>query len=823
MKLKKYTIGLFFRELSDMYQLEIINNIFRVASEYDINIICFSGGFTGKDGRNSETLLFDIAGTRNIDGLIVISSAIFNTHNAVQTREFFNRYAPLPVVSIGLAVSGYSSVTVDSHSGFQKLIEHLFIDHSYRHPLFIKGPQGHLEADERYDIFCSVIEKNILAVDKPVVLKGDFSIQAGRELILDYMSRHSPDEIDIVIASNDNMALGVMQAFSTLSIRVPNDIAVTGFDNNIESTYILPNLTTVNQPMDRVSEIAVKQILSLINGGKTQNIAVPTRFIRRQSCGCLMSVIEEEQQKGGSNRKTSFSSVFDKHSVIEEVEDILSHRPEIAALISRQKEVAGFSLSEFLNRLRGDVNEETYASAYSYFVSVYYHNLIESEYLFEANSIVLEVKHTLSAIEFEAETKNRYLSKISNIELFAVNCIKQTLLNHKIENERKFVDIQRSISLLTDSSDIYQLMGIAGQIARELAFSRCYISLFEQTKDFPSTARLFLSYQNGKTNIPGKMGIPFQTRELFPHDSIDPKGHFLLVMKPLIFQEEYLGFILFEMNAREDISYIDSLSLHLSSAVKSVMMMEKLKNREKHLKTEVERKTRQLRNLNEQLQNDINERKVLEKGILQISSRERERIGSDIHDVVCQNLAGISMMLTAQVHAMDEKKGLELEEIIDTLNETIVETRQIARGYFNISLREDGLIPTVKDYMSKLSELHKIKWDFSYDSGLEIADAEIARHLYYLIQEAVLNALKHADPDKVSISLRKEQNLLILEVSDDGCGLPGNFMERKGLGFHLMQYRANIISGKFSACKNSTGGTSIFCSLPLQTIMKEGI
>ncbi|MCF7948399.1 MAG: substrate-binding domain-containing protein [Spirochaetia bacterium] len=819
MKLKKTTIGLFFRELADMYQLGIINNIYRMATKYDINVICFSGRFSEKDG-SSDTLLFDIADSRNIDGLIVISSAIFDVHNAEQIQEFFARYKPLPMVSIGLTVPGYSSVTVDSHSGFERLMEHLFSEHSYRHPLFIEGPQGHLEADERYNVFRQVIKDNRFDIKEPIVLTGDFSIQSGRELISEYLNSHSAEDIDVIIASNDNMALGVMQALSELAIRVPDDIAVTGFDNNIESTYVLPNLTTVNQPVDKISEKSVMQILALISGEEFSQIMIPTEFIHRQSCGCMQTVIEKDRvveiQKAKMGSHDSQAS-----DLTDLVMRSLAKQSEFLQISERLEKETGFVLEEFLRVLSSDVQGHSHSAAHSYFVAAYYHNLVKSDHLFEANSLLLEVKHTLARISCEPEMKNAYLSKLSAIELFAVNCIKQSLLNQKITNERKFVTIQKSISLLTDSSNIYQLMGITGKIAVELAFSKCYIALFETANQFPVMSRLFLSYQNGKTNIPGKMGIPFHTRELFPPGSIDVNDHFLLVMKPLIFQGEHLGFILFEMNAREDIPYIDSLSLHLSSAIKSVGMMEKLKNREKHLQIEVDKKTRQLRSLNEKLQQDINERKQLEEGILQISSRERERIGSDIHDILCQDLAGISMLLSAQANTLHEADRKKLDEIIEMLNGTTVRARQMARGYFNIGLREDGLIPTLKEYTDKITELYNVECSFFYDDVLEVSDMDVLRHLYYLVQEAILNALKHAQPHHIYVYLRREQRLLILEVADDGSGLPGNFMERKGLGFHLMQYRANIISAKFSACKNNLGGTSIYCSLPLQVVYKE--
>jgi len=819
MKLRKPTIGLFSRELADMYQLGLINNIFRAATEKNVNVICFSGGISGGSTGQNETLLFDMAGARNIDALIVISSAIFNVHNAAEIRDFFSHYEPIPVVSIGLDVPGYSSVIVDSQSGFRWLLDHMFNEHSYVRPLFIKGPPGHLEADHRYEIFLQAAENYRLSMENIRILEGDFSIQSGRTLVSEYLNEYSLSEIDSVIASNDNMALGAIQALSDYSLKVPEDIAVTGFDNNLESTYVLPNLTTVNQPVDRISEIAVEQTLSMLNGGAPERIVIPTGFIRRQSCGCVNSVMENSAETSAGGRVKTEAVVSTGEQVVV-LGEILGNIRAAVPFIHRKGRLPGFSISDFLKHLHSDAIGETGDSAFSYFVSLFYHNLSSPEILSDANSLVMEIKHALSETEIPSGIRDSCLSVLSPIELFSVNCIKQTLQHQKIDNERKFVAIQQSISLLSDSSDIYQLMRITGQIAGELAFSRCYVSLFDSSSGFPSSSRLFLSYQEGRTNIPGKTGIPFATMDLFPRGSIDPAGHFLLVVKPLVFQNEYLGFIMFEMNAREDIPYMDSLSIHLSSALKSVMMMENLRDREKHLKVAVEKKTRQLRRLNEQLQNDINERKRLERGILQISSKERERIGSDIHDVLCQNLAGVSMMLTAQANNAGERKG-EMEEIIDTLNDTIVEARQMAHGYFNISLREDGLIPTLLDYTGKISELYGVSCVLSYDEYLEIRDPETALHLYYLVQEAVRNAVTHASPERIRVSLRREQRLLVLEIEDDGCGLPGNFMEQKGLGFHLMQYRANIIGAKFSAFKGSSGGTSVFCSLPLESAVRE--
>ena len=819
MKLQKTTIGLFFRELSDMYQLGIINHIYQAAAKYNINIICFSGRFSRQNG-SSDTLLFDIADAENLDGLIVISSAIFDVHNAEQVQGFFARYSPLPIVSIGMQVPGYASVTVDSHIGFEKLVDHLFTKHGYQRPLFIKGPNGHLEADERYNVFYRALENKKDLIEDPVVLTGDFSIESGRDLILEYLDTHYAADIDVIIASNDNMALGAMQALSLCSLRVPNDIAVTGFDDNIESTYVLPNITTVSQPVGEISTLSVQLILSLIAGEAPRQSVIPTEFIHRQSCGCMQTAIDSVQP---TRMRPEVRSQIKNNSedITVRLDRILSKHTIANTVIKKLETETAFRINDFLFHLQNDVDGKSSTAAHSYFVNVFYHNLVKSEHLFEANNIILEVKHTFAQIECAAEIKNMYLSKLSVIELFALNCIKQNLLQQKITNERKFVAIQKSISMLTDSSDIFQLMRITGKIASELGFSKCYISLFETPQQFPFMSRLFLSYQNGKTHIPGKMGIPFHTKRLFPHGSIDPENHFLLVMKPLVFQNEHLGFILFEMSAREDIPYIDSLSLHLSSAIKSVGMMEKLKDREKHLQIEVDRKTRQLQILNEQLQQDINERKRLEEGILQISSRERERIGSDIHDILCQDLAGISMLLSAQSNTMEAEERRKLEDVIETLNETTVRARKMARGFFNIGLREDGLIPSLKEYVKKISDRYGVECSLSYDEIIEVSNTDVLRHLYYIVQEAILNALKHADPQHIYVRIRSEHRLIVFEVSDDGCGLSGNFMEQKGLGFHLMQYRARIITANFSACKNNEGGTSIYCSLPRQLVVKE--
>jgi PAS domain S-box-containing protein len=211
---------------------------------------------------------------------------------------------------------------------------------------------------------------------------------------------------------------------------------------------------------------------------------------------------------------------------------------------------------------------------------------------------------------------------------------------------------------------------------------------------------------------------------------------------------------------------------------------------------------------------DITERKRLEREILEISNREQQRMGHDLHDGVCQQLAGIAYRVDILADQLEEKNFPEASEagrIGGLINEAITQTRSVARGLFPVHLEESGLVLTLEELAANATNLFKIKCDFSCGEPAPILENAVAAHLYYIAQEAVLNAVKHGKATHVTISLKYTDGHFILNVQDDGMGFQPTNGKPTGMGIRIMNYRAKTIGATLDLKSSPGNGTRLAC------------
>ena len=213
---------------------------------------------------------------------------------------------------------------------------------------------------------------------------------------------------------------------------------------------------------------------------------------------------------------------------------------------------------------------------------------------------------------------------------------------------------------------------------------------------------------------------------------------------------------------------------------------------------------------------DITEHKRLEKEVLQISELEQRRIGQDLHDGICQHLAGIEM-LSAALGQKLTKKGRELEaqaeNIAAQMRDVIAQTRSLARGLSPVVLESEGLMAALSELAANTKRLFSVKCHFECSVPVYVHDLITATHLFRIAQEAVTNAIKHGKADEIEISLELKLEKIILIVRDNGIGIPETSGASKGMGLRTMHYRAGMIGATLLFQRQNKGGTAVVCFL----------
>lgn len=213
---------------------------------------------------------------------------------------------------------------------------------------------------------------------------------------------------------------------------------------------------------------------------------------------------------------------------------------------------------------------------------------------------------------------------------------------------------------------------------------------------------------------------------------------------------------------------------------------------------------------------DISEQKRLEREILEISERERRRIGHDLHDELGQRLTGIALMIKAlETRLARRPKDAETAAHISQLvSDTITHTRELARWLSPIEIQSGSLSRALQEMALRVQETFSVTCHVRARKTLAIEDQTVASHLYHIAQEAVSNAIRHGQAKRIQIRLTQNNGGLSLAVRDNGRGFPDS-PSRTGMGLSIMNYRARLIGAKLDWRNRPPRGVLFTCTLPL--------
>lgn len=218
------------------------------------------------------------------------------------------------------------------------------------------------------------------------------------------------------------------------------------------------------------------------------------------------------------------------------------------------------------------------------------------------------------------------------------------------------------------------------------------------------------------------------------------------------------------------------------------------------------------------LARDITARKQLERQLLEVSDREQRRIGHDLHDGLCQQLAGIELMsqvLEKKLAPRFKDGAARASEIARLVREAIIQTRSLARGLSPVTLESEGLASALHEHALNLERRLGIHCRFDYDSQVPVPNHAMATHLFRLAQEAVSNAVNHGKATEISIHLKADPGWIYLGISNNGAGFdPGKILHSDGMGLRIMKFRAGMIGGTLTIERNAEGGVLVMCSAP---------
>lgn len=216
------------------------------------------------------------------------------------------------------------------------------------------------------------------------------------------------------------------------------------------------------------------------------------------------------------------------------------------------------------------------------------------------------------------------------------------------------------------------------------------------------------------------------------------------------------------------------------------------------------------------LEYEMLERRRLEHEVIRVGDEERRRLGNDIHDGVCQKLTGALLRCEALERRLGLGETLALEELgmlSSLIEESIDEAHTVAQGLCPLDSDPAALATALGLLAKRTREASGIACRLETTGNVNIPESTTAQHLYRIAQEAVSNAARHAHAGRIAVTLRGGEDVLLLEVEDDGDGVPDG-TSAVGMGFRTMAYRASLLEGELTVGPAPAGGTRVSCRIP---------
>lgn len=678
-------IGLVLNVLDEDYQISIYKGICDEAAKRGIELFCIQ--LERKDVLNAPALPEILKSNLfNLSGVIYLTSVMTDIYDLQKIESLDGFFCGLPVISVGQKVEGIPSLITQTDFSMKQLVEHLLLSHKYRNFLFLGGPQNHPDAISREIIFRQTIEayKPWFPDTNYKILHGAFTEEAAIDLMTDYVSSSDCMQPDVVVCSNDNMAIGVYKFFKINKSKI-KECAVTGFDDIPQLKYQIPSITSVHQPVEEMGKQAVINLLQLVEGKKLEPLTfIESSLIFRESCGCM----------NGDKRRDN------NYDMVQQIQtDFVKSEQQLRLLTH---------FSQYVSNAR---------------------NFDLLRFYIKANVSQLDI-YDFSILLFDKQYK-----KIENAK------VNQFFIYHRDTNTCKYDGVDSSAEI--SFTDFYE--DLVSGVCRD----RNYI------------------------------------------------------LKYLVSGGECIGIAIYACNDSL-FSYISSLIGIISQTIIRINDTAEKQKRSEYLEKEVEKRTHELIDAN-------NKRMEVEAEVLKISEMERQRFSNDLHDDICQRLAGISMLCRSYSNQEDAVGKDQMIELAQLITDTLQTTRQYAHNSFPVELNTLGLKDSLNNLCNSFMKQSEIncRYVWEIDDSVDFNTTQ-RLNVFRIIQEALHNILKHAQADNAEVSVVQVNEEIIIKIADDGRGI-AEIKDQKsaGLGLNSMQYRANQIGASFEMKQNAPKGTVV--------------
>lgn len=426
------------------------------------------------------------------------------------------------------------AIVIDNENGIRQALAHL-VEHGHRRIAFIAGHVAGQPGDSEYRLkaYQSALHDYDLEVDRRLLAYGLHTRPDGRKAMQQILS--SGAAFTAVLASNDESAGGAIDVLQETGRRVPQDIAVIGFDDRLDAIAQVPSLTSLHYPIVDIGRQAVSLLLKYIEGHKKgpELIRVPTRLVVRQSCGCRPGVVPllDSRVTADSIQVQLIQTMAE--AVLAEARQL--NMDEVTALCQRL-------VDAFIKSLEEDNAEFFYTTFNEMLQRV--EALGDDTHTWQAALSVLRsgVPTLLKKLHLPTSRKESEEDLLHQARVAISESARRRYGRYMMENDTVSNDVGWMTARLLAALDETQILWTLSEYLPGLNIKQALVVFYEQEKDDP------MAWSVLRPN-PGLEELTlqrFRSREFPPPGLYPATEPFSLALLPLIFQDEIAGFVAFD-------------------------------------------------------------------------------------------------------------------------------------------------------------------------------------------------------------------------------------------------------------------------------------
>ena len=267
-------------------QREIMDGMIEAIKKTEDNVYIFTNHSSRQDNKENAQgayHIMELPDFKYFDGAIVVMDTM-TYQPAVSYLMDRLRASKIPFITLNQQIEGHGCIQSSTYEAQYKMVDHLIKTHGCKDIAYVRGPQNYSEADKRFSAYLDVLNDNDIPFREEYVFQGMFTLESGIHAAVQLHS--SGLKVDAVVCASDNMAVGVLEYYKMVGVKVPDDVLLVGFDNSEMAMYSNPTISSIDKNPYELGFRSIGEILAIVDGKEPEVMNIAMEPCCRASCGC---------------------------------------------------------------------------------------------------------------------------------------------------------------------------------------------------------------------------------------------------------------------------------------------------------------------------------------------------------------------------------------------------------------------------------------------------------------------------------------------------------------------------------------------------------